>query len=158
LTSWSSSEVPFCKQTVLYRLLMFSYPTLTAHRCKYTYLTFLGSSSNWLEQFTSHYMIKEFLCFLHTHMKLNTLCTAVGNKKKICSFINTTKIVKRSKEQNYTTINTCKCRISIKVTSTLQYNFINFKKIHYCISIHEHENHLKLMTIRVWVCQYKVCM
>jgi hypothetical protein len=61
---------------------------------------------------------KVFLCLFHTHMKLKTSCTAVGNEKKILSFINTSKIVKRNKEQNYTPISKCNCRISIKVTST----------------------------------------
>ena len=31
--SWPSSEKPLCTYTVWYRLLIFSYATLTAHHC-----------------------------------------------------------------------------------------------------------------------------
>jgi uncharacterized protein YggL (DUF469 family) len=119
LTSWSSSEVPLCTHTHCV------VPPVYVQLCKIhgtpEYLN-LNNFSQLSFQVTTTIHItlhnkSVYLFLAHSH-KLNTLCTAGGNKKKICSFIKTGKIVKRNKEQNYSAINTCNCRIPIKVTST----------------------------------------
>jgi len=79
LTTWFRYERPPCPYSVWYRLLMFSYATLTAHRYTQNRVTFLRSSSKELVQLTSHYTTN-WNSWHHTTQQTGTADITLHNK------------------------------------------------------------------------------